>query len=490
MIIFSSAYILSEQAAGRPLTHPRIGWQTYTRGLAVSAASASTQATEGPADAPLRPDTAEYWQPTALPATWTVDLGVAHDIDYIGIAGHTIGSTGGSVEAFYSANNTDWYSFTDTGSFLSSTGEQWTINGTAQVAFDSSHATGYLLLPGTAGNNASTPDSVAISIPGDIDLRWKVAATDYTPSATSFIAGQVGTVDGNRAWKLEILTAGTLNFQTSPNGTTAAAINHISTVATGLTDGSIKWLRVTLDADNGAAGHDVKFYTSDDGSAWAQLGATITTAGVTSIFNSTANLVIGENTLDGNRFAGKVYYGEVRNGIAGTVVSKFDPLNDSSFATAPGDDSPIMILNDPIFARYWRTRVTGTVVPKIAVVHVGEVLAMERAISGGFSPINLSRETTLKHALSRGGRFLGQNYLRNGVIGEAHFSYLSPSWYRTNFDPFVLSARRFPFFFGWMPQTYPTEIVYAWATSDIKPSYMGLNDFLDVSVQMRGIGND
>jgi hypothetical protein len=48
-----------------------------------------------------------------------------------------------------------------------------------------------------------------------------------------------------------------------------------------------------MDVDNGSSERVHKYYTSDDGVSWTQLGTTITTAGTTSIFNSTSPLEIG-----------------------------------------------------------------------------------------------------------------------------------------------------------------------------------------------------
>lgn len=96
MIIFPRGLVASEAAAGRPLTHARIGYQTWTRDLTISAVTATSENTTAPRDAPLRPDTGEYWEPTALPATWTVDLGTSRDIDYVGLVGR-FGSVGAAV---------------------------------------------------------------------------------------------------------------------------------------------------------------------------------------------------------------------------------------------------------------------------------------------------------------------------------------------------------------------------------------------------------
>jgi hypothetical protein len=242
-----------------------------------AAVTVSTEDADFPKDAPLRPDTAEAWAPTALPATWQVDLGAARDIDYIGIAGHTLGSSAVSVE----------------------------------------------------------PE------------------------------------------------------------------------------------------------------TSLDAAAWVPL----------------------------------------------------------SIDTLPTNDSPIMFLDDSRSARHIRLTLTGgSVMPQIAVVYIGAVLTMEREIEAPFTPINLSRQTVLHRSLSRGGQFLGQGFRRNGVTGSARFQYLSPDFYRDEFDPFVEHARSLPYFFGWNPADYPEECAYVWSDRDIAPSYQAVKDvndvnFMTVQWPMAGIGN-
>ena len=177
--------------------------------------------------------------------------------------------------------------------------------------------TRYLSLPGTAGNYASTPDSAAVSITGDIDIRVKVAMDDWTPAAIAGLSDKRGAA-GDRSWYWRLVTTGFMDFRWSVDGTAETVIG--TTAAVGASDGQVLWMRVTLDVNNGAGGNDVKFYTSSDGVIWTQLGATVTTAGVTSIFDSSAAWGIG----DINAIAGKVYSAELRNGIDGPVVARFD----------------------------------------------------------------------------------------------------------------------------------------------------------------------
>jgi hypothetical protein len=173
----------------------------------------------------------------------------------------------------------------------------------------------YVYLPGSANNNMTTPDAAALDVTGDLDVRVWLAADDWTPASTSGLFGKWDTASNN-SWLLWVNAAGTLSLFWTANGSTNNSAT--STVATGVSDGQPKWVRATLDVDNGASGRDIKFFTSDDGTTWTQLGTTVTQAGVTSVFSGTSTLKIGD--VAGTRMAGKFYRAQLRNGIDGTVV--------------------------------------------------------------------------------------------------------------------------------------------------------------------------
>ena len=176
----------------------------------------------------------------------------------------------------------------------------------------------YLYLPGVQLNNASTPDSAALDITGDIDLRVKVALDDWTPVSEISILGKWEVTGFSSSYLLDVATNGTLKLIWSTTGSNV--ISATSTVATGIADGATKWVRATFDVDNGASGYDAKFFTSDDGSAWTQLGTTVTGGSTTSIFSGTGKLEIGTYGGGLQPARGKFYRAQVLNGIGGTVA--------------------------------------------------------------------------------------------------------------------------------------------------------------------------
>ena len=179
-----------------------------------------------------------------------------------------------------------------------------------------------LVLKGVAGQYASTPDTAALSITGDIDIQCKVAMDTWTPAGDMCLVAKEQST-GTRCYRLNVSSTGRLTLVHSPDGPTA--LTGTSTVVTGLTDGATKWVRVTLDVDDGAGNRVYNFYLSDDGSTWTQLGATVTTAGTTSLNDTAAPLEIGSRNLGANTLvAGTVHRAIVKDGIAGTTVFDAD----------------------------------------------------------------------------------------------------------------------------------------------------------------------
>ena len=176
----------------------------------------------------------------------------------------------------------------------------------------------YLYLPGVASNNASTPDAAALQITGDIDLRVKVAMDDWTPSAVSTLIGRFAGSTTTGSYTFYLTTAGLLGFYHI--NSSGGATNRVSTVATGFSDGATKWVRVTLDVDNGSTQNEVKFFTSNDGVTWTQLGTTVTLAGVINTNAGSVPVLVGtyNSTFEPSR--GKFFRAQVLNGINGTVA--------------------------------------------------------------------------------------------------------------------------------------------------------------------------
>lgn len=96
-VLFESGYSLP--GGDEPTTHARIAHSgNWNAGGTISA---STTAAGFFADAPDNSLTFEKWAPSALPATWEIDLGSALEIDYCAIAGHNMGTNGNTLQVQY-----------------------------------------------------------------------------------------------------------------------------------------------------------------------------------------------------------------------------------------------------------------------------------------------------------------------------------------------------------------------------------------------------
>jgi hypothetical protein len=188
----------------------------------------------------------------------------------------------------------------------------------------------YMVLTGASNSYASTPDAAALDVTGDLEMVARVSFDDWTPASTQTIVSKWNTSGDQRSYRLSVTTGGLLRLSYSTAGT--AAVDIVSTVAAPFTNGVAYWVKATLDANNGASGHDVKFWWAADAEvepqAWTQLGSTVTTAGTVSVFASTALLLVGaESGGASGLLAGDVYRAIVRNGIDGTTVADFDALD-------------------------------------------------------------------------------------------------------------------------------------------------------------------
>src|SRR5918993_2165007 len=111
---------------------------------------------------------------------------------------------------------------------------------------------------GGLGSDAiQTPNSAALDIAGDFDLRVDMALEDWSESQMICLR-YVPSVNG--CWALEMID-GFPMFMWAPDGTFAARIDQTCTEELKAYRGQRLTLRVTLDINNGAGGYELRFYT-------------------------------------------------------------------------------------------------------------------------------------------------------------------------------------------------------------------------------------
>lgn len=196
--------------------------------------------------------------------------------------------------------------------------------------------------PPAAGARVTAPDSAGLSIVGDLDLRFDADLCVWAPDPTEAmdLVGKWSSA-GQRSYRLVLLPGGLLGFYWSTDGTAISAFS--STMPVPVSTGRLA-VRATIDVDNGAAGHDVTFYTSDSiTGSWVQLGDVKTGTGTTSIFNGTAAACVGPPAAGGQPdvIRGRVYAASILEGIGGTARGNPDftaqTAGASSFADAAGN---------------------------------------------------------------------------------------------------------------------------------------------------------
>ncbi|MDX3550988.1 hypothetical protein PV729_04245 [Streptomyces europaeiscabiei] len=198
----------------------------------------------------------------------------------------------------------------------------------------------FLQLEGDPDGYASTPDTAALDITGDLDVRADVAPNWYGPD-NQVLIGKWEITGNQRSWLLTVQD-GIVWLRISSDGTSAGVWTHGQYLPV-LPERAV--LRVTLDVNNGAGGHDVVFYWAESMSGpWTQIGLKTVGPAATSVFSSTAPLRVGLHEArasgpDRLPFVGRGYRFEVRNGIGGTLVASPDFTAQAAGATSFADSA-------------------------------------------------------------------------------------------------------------------------------------------------------
>lgn len=154
----------------------------------------------------------------------------------------------------------------------------------------------------------------------------------------------------------------------------------------------------------------------------------------------------------------------------------------------PADDQPIIWRFAEQTLMAVRLVVTPTATaPEVAVMYTDTLLEFQRRIYVGHRVLQYNRRSNVVTGFSDEANFLGRI-----VLGELNESALdlhniTPSFYRTDMEPWLRNAVRRPFFFAWRPTSYPLEVGFCWLTSDSQMSNQRPNGMVQVSAGLRGI---
>lgn len=204
----------------------------------------------------------------------------------------------------------------------------------------------YVYLPAVLDNFITTPHTTGAggnSFSADIDLRVQVALDEWeSPSGNQTFIAKAGS-STSKSFIFYMNTSRNLVLQTSTNGTNT--VTGTSNASISLNNGDVKWVRAVLDISfNFATQRRYFFYTSDDGATWTQLGTTVTSTGATTLRTADTTAVELGSKFNGTTdlLKGKVFKGQLYNGIAGTLINNFDAdlfgtANDQQVTASTGE---------------------------------------------------------------------------------------------------------------------------------------------------------
>lgn len=186
-----------------------------------------------------------------------------------------------------------------------------------------------LILPGDSGDYASTPDTAALDITGDIDLRGVIRKT-ASWSVQDYVVSKYDTSIDERSYALSI-DSNSVRINWSEDGLSFTGITSSVEVPAQWRSRKVA-IRVTMDVDDGSGNYVLRFYYGPSiNGPWILLEENVNAAGPTSINSGAADLIVaGINDGTSNVFDGEIYSVQVRDGIDGEIVAspRFDIQDD------------------------------------------------------------------------------------------------------------------------------------------------------------------
>jgi len=128
----------------------------------------------------------------------------------------------------------------------------------------------------------------------------------------------------------------------------------------------------------------------------------------------------------------------------------------------------------------------------MSVVYAGKLLALERKIYQGHTPLPFAPVSKATNGKSESGQFLGRIVTGESLATKLPLSLITPEWFRANLAPFLApytGGKNRPFFFAWRPDDYPAEVGYAWLTNDPQPTPQSPHSYTSLTFEMGGIAS-
>ena len=171
----------------------------------------------------------------------------------------------------------------------------------------------------------TTPDAAAMTMNSDRVIAWKLRGASLSAGVDQMLAGRWNTPQ--MEWYAGFRPSqGGIIVSASTDGTSGPVFIRLATnaeIATAFPNNQDCWVAVRFQPGVGW-----RALRSTDGVTWTLFGTPSATSTVAALFDSSAAFNIGTHTSAGGaRFAGRIYWVEMRTGLdpaSGTVVWRFD----------------------------------------------------------------------------------------------------------------------------------------------------------------------
>lgn len=135
---------------------------------------------------------------------------------------------------------------------------------------------------------------------------------------------------------------------------------------------------------------------------------------------------------------------------------------DASTTISPTDTRPILKTFSSQTSDQWKLIIdNNNTEVNITDIKIGELTTTEHGVYIGFTVPDFGRDVEYIESTSDTGLPLGRSLRRTGVSTTLNLEFITDTWARSTWLPFVKHAERLPFYVAWNITDYADEIMYA-----------------------------
>lgn len=153
------------------------------------------------------------------------------------------------------------------------------------------------------------------------------------------------------------------------------------------------------------------------------------------------------------------------------------------------DNGPILFIFAPVAAQVWRLNILSGTAPEIGVIRFALALQMPRPFYGGHTPVDYGRQVVLRSNLTETGEFVGRTRQSVMLATTCAWSNIPEAWIIANWPAMQRAIETEAFFIAWRPAD-SQMVAFAQTDQVPQPQTMGLRDFYQVELTLRGYSHD